>query len=154
MTAHLHQRHPDLAVTGLDLSAGMLREAARLVPDVEFVQGDLAALPFADGCFDGALVWYSTIHTPDDALSAVFSELARVVRPDGVVLLGFQVGRGERLIEHAYGHDLDLIAYLREVDAVADGLARAGFSVHTRLERAPRSEYERHPQGFVLALRA
>jgi SAM-dependent methyltransferase len=154
MTVHLRERHPNLALTGLDLSAAMLREARTAAPGVDFVQGELAAMPFAEESYDGVLVWYSTIHTPDAGLPAVFAELRRVVRPGGAVLLGFQVGRGERRIQHAYGHDLDLLAYLREVDAVADGLTEAGFAVHTRLERGPREEHERHPQGFVLAVRA
>lgn len=154
MTVHLRGRHPDLALTGVDLSPAMLREARRIAPDVEFVQGALEALPFVEESFDGVLVWYSTIHTPDAGLPAVFAELHRVVRPGGAVLLGFQAGRGERRIQHAYGHDLDLLAYLREVDAVADGLTEAGFAVHTRLERGRREEHERHPQGFVLAVRA
>ncbi|MDL9977897.1 class I SAM-dependent methyltransferase [Microbacterium sp. ASV49] len=153
MTAHLLARHPSLSLVGSDLSPEMLRQARLAVPDVEFVEGDLAALPFDDASFDGILVWYSTIHTPDEGLPTVFAELRRVVRDGGAVLLGFQAGSGERLIEQAYGHDgLDLVAYLREVDAVAGGLADAGFVVHTKLERGPRGEFEKRPQGFVLAV--
>ncbi|KHK95799.1 hypothetical protein LK09_17310 [Microbacterium mangrovi] len=153
MTAHLRERHPELSLTGVDLSEQMLVQASRAVPGVDFVQGELAALPCASASFDGVLVWYSTIHTPDEGMPAVFAELHRVVRPGGPVLLGFQAGRGERLIERAYGHDLDLIAYLHDVGAVAAGLGAAGFTVHTQLERGPRREFERHPQGSVLAVR-
>jgi hypothetical protein len=70
-----------------------------------------------------------------------------------VLLVGFQAGTGERRIAHAYGHDLDLLAYLHEVDGVAASLTRAGFAVHTRLDRSPRREFERSHQGFVLAVR-
>jgi len=152
ITAYLRSLHPSLGIAGVDLSPEMLREARLAVPDVEFVEGDLAALPFGDASFDGVLAWYSTIHTPSGDLPTVFAELRRVVRPGGAVLLGFQAGSGERLITHAYGHDLDLVAYLREVDAVASGLTDAGLTVHTRLERGRRADYEKHPQGFVLAL--
>jgi ubiquinone/menaquinone biosynthesis C-methylase UbiE len=152
MTAHLRALDAGLDITGLDLSPEMLRQARLAVPGVEFVEGELASLPFADAAFDGVLVWYSIIHTPDEGLPAVIAELRRVVRPGGVVLLGFQAGTGERRIAHAYGHDLDLLAYLHDVHAVAAGLAEAGFTVHTRLERGPRLEFERSPQGFVLAV--
>jgi SAM-dependent methyltransferase len=154
MTAHLRARHPELALTGADLSPGMLQQARAAVPGVEFVEGRLESLPFADASFDGVLVWYSSIHTPDAEMPAVFAELARVARPGAPVLLGFQAGRGERLIEHAYDHEnLDLLAYLHDVDAVAAGLADAGFTAHTRVERGPDEVHERHPQGFVLAVR-
>lgn len=153
MSAYLRSQHPSLAVVGVDLSPGMVEQARALVPGVDFEVGDLTALPFKDGSFDGILVWYSTIHTPDEGLPAVFAELRRVVRDGGPVLLGFQAGSGERLIEQAYGHDgLDLVAYLREVDAVAAGLTDAGFAVHTKLKRGPRAEFEKRPQGFVLAI--
>jgi SAM-dependent methyltransferase len=153
MIAHLRDRHPDLAFTGLDLSPAMLREARSTASGVDFVQGDLAGLPFPAESFDGVFAWYSTIHTPDEGMPAVFAELHRVVRPGGAVLLGFQAGRGERRIHHAYGHDLDLTAYLHEVEVVAAALAAAGLTVHTRVERGPRADHERHPQGFVLAVR-
>src|SRR5690348_2950686 len=41
-------------VTGLDFSARMLARARRKSAVVEWVQGDLLALPFADGTFDAA----------------------------------------------------------------------------------------------------
>jgi SAM-dependent methyltransferase len=154
MTTHLRALHPPLELIGVDLSPGMLAQARLAVPDVEFVEGDLAALPFADASFDGVLAWYSIIHTPDDGLPAVFAELRRIARPGGPVLLGFQAGSGERLIPHAYGHDLDLLAYRHDVDAVAAALTQAGFEVHTRLDRSPRGEFERSHQGFVLGVAA
>jgi len=152
MTTHLRALHPSLELTGVDLSPGMLAQARLAVPDVEFVVGDLGALPFEDASFDGVLAWYSIIHTPDGGLPSVFAELRRVLRPGGAVLLGFQAGSGERLIQRAYGHDLDLLAYRHDVDAVAAALTPAGFDVHTRLDRSPRGEFERSHQGFVLAV--
>ena len=42
-------------VTGLDLNEAMLTVARRLRPDLEWRQGDAAALPFPDAAFDVAL---------------------------------------------------------------------------------------------------
>src|SRR5919106_1659359 len=41
-------------VTGLDFSERMLDRARRKAPELEWVQGDLLVLPFADGTFDAA----------------------------------------------------------------------------------------------------
>ena len=42
-------------VTGVDLAAGMIAEARRRHPHLEFLQADAEQLPFADGSFDVAL---------------------------------------------------------------------------------------------------
>jgi ubiquinone/menaquinone biosynthesis C-methylase UbiE len=41
-------------VTGIDISAGMLRQARTKFPDIQFIQGDVTQLPFGSNTFDGA----------------------------------------------------------------------------------------------------
>ncbi len=70
----------------LDLSAGMLAQAARLgaatgLP-VPLVQADAAALPFRSASFDLACSAYGAIPFVAD-VGAVFGEVARVLRPGG-----------------------------------------------------------------------
>ena len=43
---------PNAKFVGLDGSLGMLRQARRKMPDITWVHGDSAALPFASGSFD------------------------------------------------------------------------------------------------------
>ena len=45
-------------VTGLDFSAAMLERARRKSSAIEWVEGDLLALPFEDGAFDAATVGF------------------------------------------------------------------------------------------------
>ena len=52
-------------VTGVDLAEGMLAEARRRHPEIEFVRADAEALPFADGAFDVALGAFLVNHLPD-----------------------------------------------------------------------------------------
>jgi demethylmenaquinone methyltransferase/2-methoxy-6-polyprenyl-1,4-benzoquinol methylase len=68
-------------VTGLDFSARMLERARRKSAGVEWVRGDLLALPFADGSFDAATVGFGIRNVAD--LDAGLRELARVLRPGG-----------------------------------------------------------------------
>jgi demethylmenaquinone methyltransferase/2-methoxy-6-polyprenyl-1,4-benzoquinol methylase len=68
-------------VTGLDFSARMLERARRKSASVEWVRGDLLALPFADGSFDAATVGFGIRNVAD--LDAGLRELARVLRPGG-----------------------------------------------------------------------
>src|SRR5687768_4083844 len=42
-------------VVGIDLNAGMLAVARRVRPELDWRQGDVAHLPFAEGSFDAVL---------------------------------------------------------------------------------------------------
>jgi demethylmenaquinone methyltransferase/2-methoxy-6-polyprenyl-1,4-benzoquinol methylase len=72
------------SVVGLDQSPEMLAEARRrLGEDVELVVGEADRLPFADDSFDGLTFTYLLRYVEDPP--ATLSELARVVRPGGVI---------------------------------------------------------------------
>jgi SAM-dependent methyltransferase len=81
---------PDLRLTLSDLSDGMLATAARTVApiaNIELVETrpcDVQALPFPDAAFDIAVANHMLYHVPDPRRAA--AELARVLRPDGVLL--------------------------------------------------------------------
>ena len=68
-------------VTGVDFSERMLARARRKAPSLEFVHGDLLALPFADASFDAATIGFGIRNVAD--LEAGVAELARVLRPGG-----------------------------------------------------------------------
>jgi demethylmenaquinone methyltransferase / 2-methoxy-6-polyprenyl-1,4-benzoquinol methylase len=68
-------------VTGIDFSERMLERARRKAPELEWVQGDLLALPFADESFDAATVGFGVRNVADLELS--LEELHRVLRPRG-----------------------------------------------------------------------
>jgi demethylmenaquinone methyltransferase / 2-methoxy-6-polyprenyl-1,4-benzoquinol methylase len=68
-------------VTGIDFSERMLERARAKSSEVEWVQGDALALPFADGSFDGATVGFGARNLDD--LEAGLRELRRVLRPGG-----------------------------------------------------------------------
>ena len=68
-------------VTGLDFSGEMLARARRKSGTVAWVQGDLLAMPFADGAFDAATVGFGVRNVAD--LRAGLLELRRVLRPGG-----------------------------------------------------------------------
>ena len=67
-------------VTGLDFSEAMLARARRKA-NLEWVQGDMLALPFADATFDAATVGFGARNVAD--LELALRELRRVLRPGG-----------------------------------------------------------------------
>jgi demethylmenaquinone methyltransferase/2-methoxy-6-polyprenyl-1,4-benzoquinol methylase len=68
-------------VIGLDFSPAMLARARRKAPGLEWIEGDLLALPFADASFDSATVGFGVRNVED--LGRAIEELRRVLRPGG-----------------------------------------------------------------------
>ncbi len=68
-------------VTGLDFSEPMLERARRKSDRVEWVRGDLLALPFESRAFDAATVGFGVRNLDD--LERGLAELRRVLRPGG-----------------------------------------------------------------------
>jgi demethylmenaquinone methyltransferase / 2-methoxy-6-polyprenyl-1,4-benzoquinol methylase len=94
---------PDGYVLGIDFSKEMLREAEKKpMPGVEYRLGDATDLTgVEDGSFDAATIAYGARNIPD--LDALFSEMARAVRPGGrVVCLEIARPKG-RLFATFYG---------------------------------------------------
>ena len=78
------------AVVALDLTAAMLRQTERLTAErglnnITTLEGDVEAIPAANGVYDRAVSRYSAHHWPDPAVA--LSELRRVLKPGGVFVL-------------------------------------------------------------------
>ena len=101
LTRHLASR--GLAVSGIDVSTGMLRLARTNNPGIGFAAASLTQIPIRDGALAGAFCWYVLHHVPDEDLEAVIRELARVIAPGGSLLLGGHVGDSVYVKTEGYG---------------------------------------------------
>ena len=140
-------------VEGVDLSPGMIRRSRRDHGSFPSQVASLMDLPFTDDSFDGAFLWYSTIHSSDADLRQILSEVRRVLRPAGLVLVAFQSGRGVHDVSDSYrrrGHDIVLHRYKRTPDEIARALASAGMTEVARLARAA-APHERDAQAVLIA---
>jgi SAM-dependent methyltransferase len=70
---------PAGAVTGYDLSPGMLAVAARLAPGLRWERGPAERLPFPDASFDTVVSQFGLMFFEDR--SAALGEILRVLRP-------------------------------------------------------------------------
>jgi ubiquinone/menaquinone biosynthesis C-methylase UbiE len=141
-----------VAVSGIDLSAGMIAKARKTSPELSFEVAEFSALPYADMQLGGVLAWYSIIHSPPENLPGIFAEFYRVLAPGGHALLGFQAGEGHRHLTRAYGHDVSMEAHLFTTEIIAGHLTGAGFSVIAQMTR-PARPHEKAPQAVLLAHR-
>jgi SAM-dependent methyltransferase len=97
-----------MRITLTDLSAGMVSAAVEGASvngfgDVRGEVCDVQALPFDDGSFDVVVANHMLYHVPDPDLA--IAELARVMRPDGVLLAA----------TNGYGHMREINEALAEV---------------------------------------
>lgn len=88
-------------VTGLDADASILararRKAAREGLDITFDEGRSTALPYPDASFDLVLSTLFFHHVDDNAKRQTASELIRVLRPGGRVVVG-DLGRPQNRV--------------------------------------------------------
>ena len=87
----LHELFPKTHVTGIDLSAGMLKIAKEKLADMDvedqhhitFIEGDSLKMPFPDETFDLVTVAYGVRNF--ERLEDGYREMHRVMKPRGVI---------------------------------------------------------------------
>jgi SAM-dependent methyltransferase len=123
-----------LNVFGVDLSPGMIDVARRDHPHLRFDVGSMTDLRLAGNSLAGVMAWWSLIHVPDDEVPTVFAQFRRVLRPGGLLLLGFFIGDESHLKTEGYGgHPMSVHVHRRPPDRVIDWLREAGFAVEAQL---------------------
>jgi SAM-dependent methyltransferase len=148
---YLHGRGAE--AHGIDLSAEMVRQAARLNPAIGFQQGDMLELGnVADETFGGIAAFYAIHHFSHADAARAFGELARVLRPGGVLLVAFHVGDETIHTEEWWGKAVDLdFTFLRSAE-VGEWLATAGLTLEEAMERDPYAGVEYGSRrGYVFA---
>ena len=98
LLAFLHQAWPGLKWTGLDLSPPYLAEARRLIGDtarVKLIEGAAEKLPFEDASLDLVVSSFLLHELPAEIRGKALAEMARVLRPDGLVVAVDSIQRGD-----------------------------------------------------------
>jgi demethylmenaquinone methyltransferase/2-methoxy-6-polyprenyl-1,4-benzoquinol methylase len=136
----------DLQLTGVDVSAEMLRHAERHLNDrnlmAELLKGDVNSLPFAEGCFDVVLVAHVIEHMADPVQA--LAELYRVLKPGGILIACVT----QRSSAGAY---IQLKWRTHRVDAqtALGWLERCGFSNVRTVKLAQSAAARRLSSGYV-----
>jgi len=80
----IRKKHPQVEITGIDISEKMLKIAKIKNPDINFIQGDCTNLPIGDNSFDTMTICYGlrNIKRKNEAIK----EFYRVLKPEGEIL--------------------------------------------------------------------
>ncbi|MEE8535970.1 MAG: methyltransferase domain-containing protein [Kiloniellales bacterium] len=120
---------PEGRVTGLDINDGMLAVARRLAPEIDWRQGDAAALPFEDGAFDAVVSQFVLMFVPDR--QAAVAEMGRVLAPGGRLAVAVWVG-----FDRAPGYAILTEITGRRVGSAAAEVFKAPFALGDEAELA------------------
>jgi ubiquinone/menaquinone biosynthesis C-methylase UbiE len=132
---HLHDAGAH--VFGLDLSLGMLEQARRLNPDIPFRQGNMLALDLPDASLAGIAAFYAIVNLPRESLPQVFREMARVLQPGGLLLLGFHIGDDTLHRHDWWERPINMDFHFLNPQSVQRDLEAAGLAVEEIVEREP-----------------
>ena len=134
-----------LTARGIDQVPEFITHAKETFPTVDFATGSLDSLEVGTDSVGGVLSWFSLIHHEPGAIQVPLCEFGRVLKPGGVLLVGFFEGPAVEKFAHAVTP-----AYRWPVDAFSAELGHAGFDV---LESHVRKTADQRPQAAVSARR-
>ncbi len=143
-------------VCGVDLSGEMIRIARKLNPGIEFSQGDMRALPVQDAAWAGIAAYYSIVNLPPADVAKGLHEMARVLTPDGRLLVAFHTGEDTLHKESdLWGSGVTLETNFFRVSTVSGFMREAGFEIDDVVERepyAPKVEFQSR-RAYIFAHR-
>lgn len=131
-----------VSATGVDLSPKMIELASKAFPQTNFAVGNLFALDYPSSSIEGVLALYCIVHLSPDQLLGAFSEMFRVLRNGGVLLLSFHVGSGTVRADNFLetGATLDFAFF--DPEEVRTALLAAGFhSIEMQIREPYEKEY-------------
>ena len=136
VTGYLHELGVD--AFGIDLSPEMIAIARRDHPELRFDVGTMTELDLADDSVMGIVAFWSVIHVPDHAVPTVFEQFRRVLRPRGLLLVGFHVGDETSHTSEGYtGRPINVDSHRRRPGTISGWLREAGFTIEAELVLRP-----------------
>ena len=137
-------------VTGVDISAKMVRLAQLNMPGAELICGDIMSVEFPSGRFDGVVAMYLIFHIPREEHRELFSRIHDWLKPNGYVLCTLALYDDPPYLEDdffgatMYWSNFGLDEYLSILDDIGFDLIRTFIAGHGYSEEAVAPD-EYHP---------
>ena len=138
---------------GVDLSLNMISEAQRLNPEIHFHQGNMLSLPDVDNSWGGIAAFYCIIHIPRPQIVDALSEMKRVLKPGGLLLITFHIGTEIEHLDEWWEKPVNLDFAFYQPNEMEGWLNEAGFDLEETIIRQPNPEVEVATQRAYLFAR-
>ena len=126
-----------LNISGLDLSEEMLYQARLIHPNICFKKGNILELNFKNNSIAGIVSFYAIIHFTKEKVLKAISEIFRVLKPNGIVLLTHHLGDKSIHLDEFLGKRVNLDFMLFTSDFITNCLIECGFHNIEQIEREP-----------------
>ncbi|MEN8227506.1 MAG: ubiquinone/menaquinone biosynthesis methyltransferase [Bacteroidota bacterium] len=149
------QGREGISLTGYDFSTAMLNEAGRkhkelveseAVPPIEFVEGDVGAMPFEDGRFDAMGITFGirNLVYKNTKASQHLAEMHRVLRPGGHLVI-LESSRPDSAIWRLFNS-----IYLQFILPYLGGLISGNLKAYRYLASSSKNYYSIREMGEIL----
>lgn len=131
-----------VAISGLDLSEGILEEARTSHPDLRFQKGNILDLEFENDSMAGAVAFYAIVHFTPEQVGRAFHEVFRVLRPGGEFLVAYHIGEETIHLTEFLGKRIDIDIMFFNTKFISGSLRDSGFERIETTEREPYPDVE------------
>lgn len=129
-------------VNGIDLSIGMLEIAKERVPEGKFEVMDITNITYPENSYDGIISNCSLFHIPSEELPKTLESFARILKPNGKLLLILQEGLGETMVEEPYRKGVHIYMNYFSVEQIQNLLSDYGFGISNIAKEEAPNEFE------------
>jgi ubiquinone/menaquinone biosynthesis C-methylase UbiE len=131
-----------IEISGLDLSGELIAQANMIHPDISFRKGDILNLEFEDRSVGGVVAFYAIAHFSEEQVERAFREVFRVLKPGGLFLLAYHIGKKTIHLDEFLGKEVDIDFTFFKTDFITRCLRKVGFEEIDVIERGPYPEIE------------
>lgn len=129
-------------IIGIDISTEMVKVAKENHPALNFEQGDMLNLKYADSSFGSAISFYSIVHFDYSEVRKALIEIKRILCNNGELLFTFHVGEKIVHFDKFLGHEVEIDFYFFEITKIKDMLIEIGLEVIDVILRLPYHDIE------------
>lgn len=124
-------------ISGLDISERMIEQARTNSPGINFRQGNILELEFANDSIAGVVAFYAIVHFTEEQAGMAFREVFRVLQPGGVFLFTYHIGEKTLRVKEFLCKKVDLDFMFFRTDFIVGCLKDSGFENIETIEREP-----------------
>lgn len=127
----LKQLRPDLRITGIDSSIGMLKQFGKIALGVPFIKGDMLKVQIDESSLDGVWINAAFLHLSREKAKELLTKISGWLKPGGYLYVRTKEGKGERVIPASkYGRsDLNRFFVLYGKEEFGGLLTENGFQL-------------------------
>jgi len=114
---------------GIDISDNMLSLAKKHVPKGTFYKKEFTAIDFKPHSIDSVISFFALNHVPKSEFKKTMALSKKILKKDGLLLLGMVKGKGEGLFGGFYNQKLQLYGSGYSKKEIIQVLNKVGFTI-------------------------